>query len=293
MTRAPATRRTRTRATRDEGGPSSSLWTVAVQLLAATAGLTAFVAFIGAAMLWIRFNALDLPADRAVALLPRSDLLTVGAHSLAFPILIGLAAVFVVFLIGPAHDRGEPTLGLWIAVGVLFAVGLLVLLLSVSSYDVFFEQIAAYGGLLFATALIVLTATRTKGFGPLAWVVFASVALFAGVLAIVRTSGTPKLEPAAVVLTGQEMRGTSGFLIAETDDDVYLAPLPGSGDLADPFADSDLDRVVEIPGPRSSASPSVPQPESPPTPPAASRHRACSRTSASSSPPRPRLPRRR
>jgi hypothetical protein len=231
----------------NDGGPGPRLWSISLQLLAATAGLTAFIAFVGAAMFWIRFDSLDLPADRAVALLPRSDLLAVGAHSLFVPLLIGLAAVYIIFLIGPTADRGKPTPRLWIALGAFVLVGLLVLIFTISSYDVFFEQFAAYGALIVATSLIVVTAIRTTGFAPLGWIVFASFALFAGVLAIVRTSGTPKLEPAAVVLSGPEMRGTSGFLIAETDDDVYLAPLPGSGDLADPFADSDLDRIVEIP----------------------------------------------
>jgi hypothetical protein len=153
----------------------SSLWGVAVQLLAATAGVTAFGAFVGAAMFWLRFNALDL-ADRAVALLPRSDLLTVGAHSLAVPILIGLAAVYIIFLIEPPADRGKPTLRLWITVGAFFVVGLLVLIFSVHSYDIFFEQLIAYGALRFAASLIVLTAIRTTGFAPLGWVVFASFA---------------------------------------------------------------------------------------------------------------------
>jgi hypothetical protein len=43
--------------------------------------------------LWLRFDELGLPADRAVSLLPKEMLVTVGAHGLIVPAVLGLGAV--------------------------------------------------------------------------------------------------------------------------------------------------------------------------------------------------------
>jgi hypothetical protein len=82
-------------------------WTLALQILGASAGIVAFVVFIGGAMMWLRFDGIHLPADRAVALEPRSDLLATGAHALAGPVLIGLVIVLLIFLIGPLLFASE------------------------------------------------------------------------------------------------------------------------------------------------------------------------------------------
>jgi hypothetical protein len=68
-----------------------------LELLGATAGIAAFVAFVGGALMWLRFDALGLPADRAVSLLPRELLLTVGVHALIVPAMVGLGAVIALY----------------------------------------------------------------------------------------------------------------------------------------------------------------------------------------------------
>ena len=65
-----------------------------------------FVAFVGGIVLWSRFDAAQLPADQAVALQPRSDLVTVGAIALVFFVLGGLVAVL---LLRALDQHGNPT----------------------------------------------------------------------------------------------------------------------------------------------------------------------------------------
>jgi hypothetical protein len=247
-------------------------WPLVFQILGASAALISFVVFIGGVVMWIRFNAIDLPADQAIALLPRSILLTTGAHSLAAPILIGLAVVLLIYLINPLDPADDkPTTQLYVAVAVLFLISLFVAIREVGDYTLIPDQLIMYGALVVAAGLVLGIAHRTRGFAPLGWIVFSAFTLLGGVLALVTTAAEPRLEPAAAIFkaaeqTGRAMEespagpgaaakrrepvrveGISGFLIGQTGDKLYLAPLPGSGDLADPFADADLDRIVEVP----------------------------------------------
>jgi hypothetical protein len=82
-------------------------WTLAIQALGATAGVALLATFVGGAMLWLRFDALDLPADRAVALLPKTMLVVVGAHALVVPVLLGLLAVLALGLIDPSIKEDD------------------------------------------------------------------------------------------------------------------------------------------------------------------------------------------
>jgi|GEM_PF-1988140 len=105
-------------------------WTTAIQALGAAAGLGLLATFVGGAMLWLRFDALDLPADRAVALLPKEMLMVVGAHALVVPVLVGLLALLVVVLMDPLDD-GVPTPGFrWrflpvVGIAIAFMIGLM------------------------------------------------------------------------------------------------------------------------------------------------------------------------
>ena len=170
--------------------------------------------------------------------------------------MIGLVVVLLIFLIGPFNDDNTPRIRLYLAILGLFIVGVIWVYLKVKGLEVVPNWLIMGAALLAAAGLFVWTAIRTNGFAPFAWILFATFALLAGLLAVVTTKASPKLEPAAVIFkadtasgtpsTGR-VRGMSGFLVVETSDKLYLAPLPGSGNLADPFADADIDRIVEIP----------------------------------------------
>src|SRR5436190_16643082 len=96
----------------DGGNASKALdWRVLLEIVGASAGIAAFVTFTGGALLWLRFDQLGLPADRAVSLLPRTILLTVGAHALLVPALLGVVAVVLIFAVQPG---GEGIVG-WLA----------------------------------------------------------------------------------------------------------------------------------------------------------------------------------
>lgn len=106
-------------------------WTTAIQAIGAVAGLGLLATFAGGAMLWLRFDALDLPADRAVALLPKELLVVVGAHALVVPVLVGLVALLLVALMEPLDAQHRPTPGFtWrflpvVVVAIVFLVGLM------------------------------------------------------------------------------------------------------------------------------------------------------------------------
>src|SRR3954471_7128259 len=54
----------------------------------AAAGSVALMYVVGGAVMWIRFRRAGLPADQAVALVPRNDLMVVGLRVLVLPALL-------------------------------------------------------------------------------------------------------------------------------------------------------------------------------------------------------------
>ena len=62
-------------------------------------GLLAFVALFGGAILWDRAEEAGLPGTEAVALMPRSVLLSTGGHFLVWAIVLSVAAVAALYLI--------------------------------------------------------------------------------------------------------------------------------------------------------------------------------------------------
>src|SRR5688500_12812689 len=79
---------------------------LAALLVTAIASIT-FVAFVGAVVLWSRFEAAQLPADQAVAVQAEADLVTVGAIALVLFVLGGLLAVLLLRLL---DARGRASL---------------------------------------------------------------------------------------------------------------------------------------------------------------------------------------
>ncbi|HSS32381.1 MAG TPA: hypothetical protein VLL27_03780 [Solirubrobacterales bacterium] len=62
-------------------------------------GLISFVAFFGAAIIWIRMDAAGLPGNEAVALVPRSVLLSTGANFLVPSLLVALGFTTILYLV--------------------------------------------------------------------------------------------------------------------------------------------------------------------------------------------------
>lgn len=222
----------------------SPVVTIALQLLGAVAGITALMTFAGGAMLWIRFDELRLPADQAVSLLPKQLLLTIGAHALIGPIAIGVFIAVVVTLLAPLRTTDLRWV-FWLILGGIVLAVLIGVATLVWDFDRFPEQLAMLFTLFAAFGIVIAVAFLARRRSTLAWTLFAAFVVCGAVLAVVRTSGAPKLEPVALLLDGRP-QSIAGFYVGQTSDRVYVAPLPGNGDPADPFADAEIDRIVEI-----------------------------------------------
>ena len=66
---------------------SGDVWTTVGQVFGAVAASAGFVYLIGGMVMWLRFRQADLPADQAVSLMSRSQLLVVGLRLMILPAL--------------------------------------------------------------------------------------------------------------------------------------------------------------------------------------------------------------
>lgn len=216
---------------------------VATQLLGAVAGVGALMTFVGGAMLWIRFSALDLPSDQAVTLLPKQLLLIVGAHALALPVILGLVAAGV-FALFKRSRRGRSSPLRLVAFLIVLVSGTILVIALVAGGEIG-EWGLAGGATILGIAVLVAVYRHAHDRWALPWAAFVVIVLVGATVAVARTQGAPAMEPVAVLLEGKPT-GVSGFYVGQTSDRLYLAPLPGSGDPGDPFADAKIDRIVAI-----------------------------------------------
>lgn len=82
--------------------PESSPADVVLKVLGAVGtgiGILGFVIFFGGAIIWVRAEKAELPATEAVAVVPRSVLITTGATFLLPAVLIAAGVVAVIFLV--------------------------------------------------------------------------------------------------------------------------------------------------------------------------------------------------
>jgi hypothetical protein len=216
-----------------------------VQALGATAGLVALVTGVGGALLWIRFTALGLPADQSVAMLPKALLLIVGLNALVGPLVVGLLVLLIFVLLDPVSQEDSVKWTFWVFMSVVFLGSLVAVVVLIGELDSPQQGAMVVAFLLAATAIVV-TAYRSTQVRHLAWVVLAAFVLCGSLLVVLRTQHDPRMEPVAILLKDRD-RGISGFFVGQTSDRFYFAPLPGSGDPGDPFADVDVDRVISVP----------------------------------------------
>lgn len=66
-----------------------------VKIIGTGVGFVGFVAVAGAAVLWLRFHALGLPATYAISLVPHAELVTIGATFLAPAAALSLALMLI------------------------------------------------------------------------------------------------------------------------------------------------------------------------------------------------------
>jgi hypothetical protein len=137
--------------------PSALAPKVLLELLGASAGVAAFMALLGGTLLWLRYDSLGLPADRAITLLPREMLVTVGAHALLGPVIAGIIAVVAIWAL---QDHSGVVLGF---AAFCVTVAVLVMLLGSSTAAI---AGATVGGLVAGIGVGHLSKNNSKGFFP-------------------------------------------------------------------------------------------------------------------------------
>ena len=215
---------------------------IALQAVAAAAGLGAAVTFVGGVVVWLRLEHLGLAADQAVALLPKELLVVVGAHALALPIVVGALAALALSLIG-SNGPDTVTRSFMVALAGVVVAALVLVALVVDGFDVPHLAIVIVA-VAIGVVVIHQTAKRSALRRHIAQVVLVAFTACGIVIAIVAEIAKPEMEPVAVLLTGE--KAVNGFYVGQTSDRLYVAPLPGLGDPGDPFADAKIDRVVEL-----------------------------------------------
>lgn len=215
-----------------EPKPSDTPLMQVLGFVAAGIGVLGFVTFFGAAILWIRYDQAALPANEAVALVPREVLLTTGASFLVPAVLLALGAVLAIVLFRVALDelyharRGGGSLSMrrrFLAEGAFLLVLLGIEVALVAPDAVVASPLRAIALLAVGVAtlagswLVLHKSARLLWFGVS---LFAAVSVFIAATTYVRTTDRPKLEPAALLLEGEGVR--IGFYIARTPDHIYV-----------------------------------------------------------------------
>lgn len=121
----------------------------ALPALIGAVGFVGFIALVGGAIEWTRFWAADLPADQAVRVIPRTELVTIGAVSTIVSTILGLLALLLVYFLDPRGTVSARTRRglLFVACGELAAIAVIIEL-ETWQYVLFF----AWGALLAVTA---------------------------------------------------------------------------------------------------------------------------------------------
>jgi len=175
------------------------------------------VSFTGGAILWARFDAADIPADQAVAAVPREELVTVGAASLAGFLVVGGLALVVSYL---CDSSGLASWGLACWLTALVIVGVLYGALGPGLHKWAVIGLVVWGAVLVVICLGI--AFRTGGrFLWLGVSVFLSVGLFGGVMAYAINHKDPQVQPAAA-LRGPDDLGLIGYYVAVNDKRLYF-----------------------------------------------------------------------
>lgn len=81
----------------------------ALPAIGGTIGFVGFVALLGGAIQWVRFNSVQLPASQAVDAMPQSELVAIGAQYLITFTLLGLFAVICLYVVDPRAKGNTAT----------------------------------------------------------------------------------------------------------------------------------------------------------------------------------------
>jgi len=215
--------------------PEAPDWTLVLKLVGAVVGAAGWVAVVGSAVLWIRFNDVGAPASQTVALLPPDLRFVVGARYLVLPLVLALLAFVALWLMrDPATASGRNARGrvppglLPLLIGIAL-VGIVAMALTNVSFG---SRLVLIGICVAFVVVTVLVVRRLSGFGRAGWGLFVCVAVFAGAYALATALGKPERFDLAVVLR-TDHSAIGGFYIAKASDAVYLLTLAQPGGASD------------------------------------------------------------
>lgn len=190
-------------------------------------GVLGFVTFAGGVVLWSRFNEMGIPADHALGLVTKSELVSTGADFLVPAFLIAAGVVLVVVLLSATIDFFKACDPLrW---GITpTAIGL-----SELAVVIWLTQALPSGALAVLVGVIAVGALAISSGARLNLGLFALAIFFAvGSFAIARTyeltTHDLKVLPMAYSRTqpGEATRVETGYFVAETSDRILFASVP-------------------------------------------------------------------
>jgi hypothetical protein len=252
------------------GTDDASAWDRLAPLLAAIGtgiGVLGFVTFVGGSVQWARFKAVGLPTEETLAILPTSNLIVVGAHTLVPAILIAILAVAALFIVREAPgvgravfatDEGDQAQPAAAAGGPAAApapaptkaedrerslvrallMGIFVLLWEGVAFALtvdlngILEWVVGIVTAIPIAAIVALIAFKTPKFLWLGATTFLAMSVFLTVVEYARARQTSDVRAAVVIR--QNKKATIGFYVAETGSRIYLGRLsykPGTHDV--------------------------------------------------------------
>jgi hypothetical protein len=185
-------------------------------LAGSAAGTVGFVYLVGGAIMWLRFWRSDLPADQALALVPRTDLLVVGMRVMILPALA--AGLLFLLLAARRSRRGEGT-PLGRTTLVLLAVPAVVLALVVPFAPGAYAWPLAALGLWSVWCRCMPT---ERGARTLIWRTAVAAMLAAALVSIARQFDRPVKLPSATLMLTDERRPVTGVLVTASSDAVTI-----------------------------------------------------------------------
>ncbi len=229
------------------GGPTRRPWEQIAPVLAAVAtgiGILGFVAFVGGAIEFGRLHKAGLPAEEALAVLPRANLISTGAVALVPALIFALGAALLVSLLqlgaearyrklgrasagGGAIYAGSTIGRLWRllvepgARGALVALAFTVVaVLAVGDPGKlsFAWAVVVYGLIGTAAAGLYAMVRRNVGYIWIGVAAFFAASFVAGTVRYGETKTDLEVRPAAVLRNGNPI---TGYFVAESSSEIY------------------------------------------------------------------------
>lgn len=218
--------------------PPPPPWAGLVKILGVVIVGGSWVTLVGAAVLWIRLDQVDVTPTPAVALIPNELMLAVGVRALIFPVLAGLFAFVLLMLFSllcpergdenPAigvraasldvASHGEQPHGLKTALAILWLASLVAAIVAPLSTAIVIG--IAVGGVIVAVMAYVAV-VGTSGLSGQAAALFAVTAVAGGAFAFVVEAAQPaKLDlGVAVRKSGATV---PGYFLGRSGDQLFL-----------------------------------------------------------------------